>query len=398
MPDAASHTAPPAATRPLRLLRFDMFGNRAPVLEKMQAHAAEVERMSRRECLDWLISLRSNYSDYNTHALSKLGWQCEEYVHLPVDIYWRKFIPELYGAPKSEHGVMGMARRLKRRLRPIPAITERDVIQDYTDRFKPDVLFVRDPLFDSRMWRPFRKKCLVVGRLGTVATPDWSPRDFDLIFTTIPEYKAFFELQLVPTHIVHDAFEPRLLNEVGNLPKDVDVSFVGQIGGGHFQRRTRLIEELAAKTELKWWGPWYDEFHADKPDLRRIWQGFVTGLDMYRVHRRSKIALNDYVDTAGGLALNQRMCEIMGMGTFMLTRSAPNLADRYPPGCMATFDDADDCVEKIRYYLAHEDERNAIAARGQQFVLEHHTYDHIGRQMDGILRAAWEKKFGHGGN
>jgi len=39
-----------------------------------------------------------------------------------------------------------------------------------------------------------------------------------------------------------------------------------------------------------------------------------------------------------------------------------------------TYRTADEAIEIVRYYLAHDDERATIAAEGQRHVFAHHTY------------------------
>jgi len=40
------------------------------------------------------------------------------------------------------------------------------------------------------------------------------------------------------------------------------------------------------------------------------------------------------------------------------------------------FTNGDDLVAKVKYFLAHPEERNAIAAQGRKTVLARHTYRH----------------------
>ena len=43
---------------------------------------------------------------------------------------------------------------------------------------------------------------------------------------------------------------------------------------------------------------------------------------------------------------------------------------------VVVFSDAADLLDKIRYYLAHEDERRRIATLGHARCLREHTWDH----------------------
>src|SRR5690606_15638098 len=53
----------------------------------------------------------------------------------------------------------------------------------------------------------------------------------------------------------------------------------------------------------------------------------------------------------------------------------------HPPGLLEDgvhcgwFTDMESCREKIRYYLHHPDEREAIRRAGEEFVRRYHTYD-----------------------
>jgi spore maturation protein CgeB len=72
-----------------------------------------------------------------------------------------------------------------------------------------------------------------------------------------------------------------------------------------------------------------------------------------------------------------RNFEVPGCGGFLLTGWADNLQDYYQPDReIVSFDNTDDLVAKIQYYLEHEDERAAIAQAGYERTLRQHTYAH----------------------
>jgi spore maturation protein CgeB len=84
------------------------------------------------------------------------------------------------------------------------------------------------------------------------------------------------------------------------------------------------------------------------------------------VLKGSRIALNIGVDHAKGETGNMRMIETGGLGTFLLTEYQDNIRKYFEPGVQAeTFASQGELEEKIRYYLAHPEEREAIAARGR---------------------------------
>jgi spore maturation protein CgeB len=82
---------------------------------------------------------------------------------------------------------------------------------------------------------------------------------------------------------------------------------------------------------------------------------------------------------AGGLSYSEqikgRNFEVPGCGGFLLTGRAENLDQYYENGKeIVSFDDKDDLIEKIRYYISHESERAAIARAGNERTLREHTY------------------------
>lgn len=71
-----------------------------------------------------------------------------------------------------------------------------------------------------------------------------------------------------------------------------------------------------------------------------------------------------------------RHFEIPACGGFLLTSPADDLQSFYEPGKeMVLFDGLDDYVEKIRYYLEHDSEREVIAKAGYERTMKDHTYE-----------------------
>jgi spore maturation protein CgeB len=82
------------------------------------------------------------------------------------------------------------------------------------------------------------------------------------------------------------------------------------------------------------------------------------------------------------------MFEATGVGALLMTESATNLPDFFEPGReVVPYDSVDDLVDKIRYFLAHEEERRRIAAEGQRRTLTEHTYGRRIRQLAGMLES-----------
>lgn len=92
------------------------------------------------------------------------------------------------------------------------------------------------------------------------------------------------------------------------------------------------------------------------------------------VFSESKINLNISLRSIhSGIPL--RVLDIMACGGFLLTNRQPELADYFAEGIeFAAFESIEECVDKVHYYLAHEEERRQIAQAGQKKVRECFSY------------------------
>lgn len=77
------------------------------------------------------------------------------------------------------------------------------------------------------------------------------------------------------------------------------------------------------------------------------------------------------------MQIKARVFEVTACGGFLLTEPAAYLETYLRPGReIETFSTADELVDKIQYYLDHEDERAVIARRGMERTRGEHTYRH----------------------
>ena len=94
------------------------------------------------------------------------------------------------------------------------------------------------------------------------------------------------------------------------------------------------------------------------------------------VFKQAKINLNISLRSIiAGMPL--RAFDIMGAGGFLLTNFQPDFLEFFQPGeDFVYFDSKSDMLDKIAYYLSHEEERRQIAENGYHEIMEHHTYRH----------------------
>lgn len=121
------------------------------------------------------------------------------------------------------------------------------------------------------------------------------------------------------------------------------------------------------------------------PTLDACNQGTVDyHTQMPLVFASSKINLNISLRSIhSGIPL--RVLDIMACGGFVLSNWQPELAEYFTEGEeIALFESKDECMEKIAYYLSHEDKRREIAAAGKRKVQELFSYERGLERLFGV--------------
>lgn len=89
--------------------------------------------------------------------------------------------------------------------------------------------------------------------------------------------------------------------------------------------------------------------------------------------------------------INMRVFETLCSGSFLLTNWLPTLGDLFEDGKhLVTYKTLDEAVEKAKYYIAHDDEREKIAEAGFQEVRSKHTFAHRAKTVLDACLPGWE--------
>ena len=162
-----------------------------------------------------------------------------------------------------------------------------------------------------------------------------------------------------------------------------DISFVGTLVPDHlYSRRVKALEALT-DFDLGIWS-----IHEVPPSLRRFVRGRALGEDMLKIISAAKVCFNmhgDFVFYGGNL----RLFEVAGAGICQISDDLPGTRQWFPEiegkPTIITYQNDDDLRAKVSYYLAHDDERAAIAQRAQAHVYAEHTYYHRAERLDQLL-------------
>ena len=95
---------------------------------------------------------------------------------------------------------------------------------------------------------------------------------------------------------------------------------------------------------------------------------------MPKIFQCSKIKLNMTAKTIRtGLA--QRIFDVMAVGGFLISNYQAEIPEYFVPGeDIVLYESIPDLLDKIAYYLSHEEERLLIARNGQEKVRKFHSY------------------------
>lgn len=112
---------------------------------------------------------------------------------------------------------------------------------------------------------------------------------------------------------------------------------------------------------------------SDLPKVKK--QGFARSEDeMRKIFNLSKINLNITAKPIrSGLSL--RVWDVLGCGGFLISNYQQEIAEYFEIGKeIETYGSKEELLEKVLYYLEHEDERKAIAKAGYEKVKMYHSY------------------------
>ncbi|MBF2067330.1 MAG: glycosyltransferase [Calothrix sp. C42_A2020_038] len=291
---------------------------------------------------------------------------------------------------------------------------------------KPDLMFtcLYTDQFDPKTIRYISKKTNTV-TLNWFCDDHWRFDDFsqywapcfNWVVTTdqsaLSKYAAIGYKNVIKSQWGSNHFLYKKLD----LPLKYDVTFVGQAHGD----RKQVIEQLQqAGIKVEAWGNGWENGRVSQAEMIEIFNSSRINLNLtnasvpqspkpysrylssfplkliFRVSAKTPLKKWLNYDNVGELIeklipaaagnsqsstqqysqqIKGRNFEVPSCGGLILTSPADNLEDYYILGQeIICFDDTNDLINKIKYYLEYEQERHAIAQAGYERTLKEHTY------------------------
>ncbi len=184
-------------------------------------------------------------------------------------------------------------------------------------------------------------------------------RHFDIVFLAQKSHVELFKAEGIRyVYWLPLACYPELYPQE-ELPRDIDVSYVGSLSPDEGDKRRKLLQKVVE--------------YFPKSYIGKSWPR-----EMARIYSRSKIVVNSSIN----YDVNMRVFEALASGALLITDPADSLEELFKDGEeLVIYHDENELISKIKYYLDHEDERIKIAQKGREKVLKYHTYHHRAEQI-----------------
>lgn len=246
-------------------------------------------------------------------------------------------------------------------------------------QFKPDLIFCsRTPtLIDEviRIKRSFKDAIACMWNVDTrPALGEWVHL-FPLIkavdYYFVVEYNFLDEWRKLnaktywlPQGLQDEVYDrPREITEEDKRKYSCDICFAGRVGGRHHSDRTPFLEAIKqAGFKLNLWG------NDGKPKIYNEEHNKQVALAKINLCCSSWLKNEKYTSV--------RNYKILGAGGFALALCRRGLHRIFPLDVLDCYDNPRQLVEKIRYWLAHEKEREEVAEKGYRWVHANATYTH----------------------
>jgi len=254
--------------------------------------------------------------------------------------------------------------------------------------YKPDVLYICNLSILNKTDMDELKKHvkLIVGQIASPISIYISTlKQYDLLISSLPNYVKDFQKNGIKSEYLAWCVDKSIFNKVRTNQRKYNVVYIGGLTP-HHKKGNKLLEKILQDVNVDVWG-YAVNLLPPNSIIKKHYHGTCWGIEMYKTFAASKIVINRHIDVANNYANNMRMFEATAMGALLMTDNNRGLDNFFVDGKeVVTYNSPDDLVQKIKYYLENEKERNKIAQSGQKKTLKYHNYEIRMKELDKILR------------
>lgn len=251
----------------------------------------------------------------------------------------------------------------------------REIVEEAIKVIKPDIVYILPIAAAGDDLASFAKEYskLVIGQIASRLPIDRTYKGYDFIMSSLPSFVEFFKLKGIESHYVKLAFDESILEKNKSSKRDIPLSFVGSFFSTHSEEN-QMLEDVSNQVQIDFWGH-NTEILGKNSNILKTYHGEAWGNDMFKILGRSIVTINRHPKSfAGDYANNMRLYEATGMGAMLLTDKKKNIFDLFYEDEIVVYENENDLVEKVKYYIENPREAEIIAKRGQIKTLREHTY------------------------
>lgn len=298
-------------------------------------------------------------------ALRDLGYEVKEVSTIPDENYSHN--PSIFERISFKLGY------------PVDLVDLNNQLCEYAINFSPDLIWVEKVLtIQPNVYQKLRKS-LPNTKIVFYSEDDIFMRHnrsvllrkslpiFDLVFTTKPRnVQELPQLGAKKVFCIYQAYDRNVHRPIDVTPAEQakwggDVSFVGTFERDRAEQMLYVAEQGIV---VHVWGPNWQAWKKEHANLRIVRRA-IYNEEFVKVLCSSKINLN-FLRKANRDLHTSRSLEIPACGAFMLTERTKEHQELFIEDKeTAFFETVSELVEKIQYYLSHDEERSQIAQSGR---------------------------------
>ena len=194
----------------------------------------------------------------------------------------------------------------------------------------------------------------------------------DLVVLTDVISRGGYEELSIPAFTSYSLYDAQdRYPKLGGVAKSIDVSFIGNLAVGDRREHVEFLQ--ASGVQVRAFGMGTEG-------------GVVSQSEVVEIHNRSKICLNftgtqDFSNMPPGIPrirkrirqAKGRPIEVALCGSFLLSQFAPGISSMFEIGRHCdVFESKEEMLEKVNYYLTHDEKREGMAALAHRFALENY--------------------------
>jgi spore maturation protein CgeB len=220
------------------------------------------------------------------------------------------------------------------------------------------------------------------------ASPSYSP---DMDMEAKMRYCGMVNTDWLPIGVFDYEYDPRQTEEtILSGPRDIDIIYIGKFWQQKVETLTQVRRAFGRRFHM------YGFFRL----RHNIYFNFVAGyggwirplsfVQRVRYYQRAKIGLN--IHWSNYALGNQRLYHLPANGVMQISDSAEYLGRGFAVGSeVESYDSTDELIDKLRFYVSHDEDREAIALSGYRRTMRDYRLSELLRRAATFIQQGMER-------